>query len=51
MGTTWAPRTDFTYPTTDTGTGAEGSALFRDPEGLEHAVRDLRARALAAQSS
>jgi ribulose-phosphate 3-epimerase len=28
-----------------------GSALFRDPEGLEHAVRDLRARALAAQTS
>jgi ribulose-phosphate 3-epimerase len=27
-----------------------GSALFRDPEGLEHAVADLRARALAAQS-
>jgi ribulose-phosphate 3-epimerase len=26
-----------------------GSALFRDPEGLEHAVADLRARALAAQ--
>ena len=26
-----------------------GSALFRDPEGLEHAVHDLRARALAAQ--
>jgi ribulose-phosphate 3-epimerase len=28
-----------------------GSALFRDPEGLEHAVRDLRARAHAAQTS
>jgi ribulose-phosphate 3-epimerase len=28
-----------------------GSALFRDPEGLEHAVRDLRARALAAQTA
>jgi ribulose-phosphate 3-epimerase len=26
-----------------------GSALFRDPEGLEHAVADLRARAVAAQ--
>ncbi len=25
-----------------------GSALFRDPEGLEHAVDDLRARATAA---
>ncbi|MCU1454632.1 MAG: rpe [Acidimicrobiales bacterium] len=25
-----------------------GSALFRDPEGLEHAVRDLRSRAEAA---
>jgi ribulose-phosphate 3-epimerase len=25
-----------------------GSALFRDPEGLEHAVTDLRARAEAA---
>jgi len=25
-----------------------GSALFRDPEGLAHAVRDLRARAEAA---
>jgi ribulose-phosphate 3-epimerase len=25
-----------------------GSALFRDPEGLEHAVRDLRTRAEAA---
>ena len=27
-----------------------GSALFRDPEGLEHAVSDLRARAIAAQA-
>jgi ribulose-phosphate 3-epimerase len=27
-----------------------GSALFRDPEGLEHAVTDLRARAEAAQA-
>jgi len=27
-----------------------GSALFRDPEGLEHAVSDLRARAKAAQA-
>jgi ribulose-phosphate 3-epimerase len=26
-----------------------GSALFRDPDGLEHAVSDLRARAKAAQ--
>ncbi|HYF47294.1 MAG TPA: ribulose-phosphate 3-epimerase [Acidimicrobiales bacterium] len=26
-----------------------GSALFRDPEGLEHAVSDLRERALAAR--
>jgi ribulose-phosphate 3-epimerase len=26
-----------------------GSSLFRDPEGLEHAVTDLRARAEAAQ--
>jgi ribulose-phosphate 3-epimerase len=26
-----------------------GSALFRDPEGLEHAVSDLRARAVEAQ--
>ena len=26
-----------------------GSSLFRDPEGLEHAVTDLRARAHAAQ--
>ena len=25
-----------------------GSALYRDPEGLEHAVQDLRARAEAA---
>jgi ribulose-phosphate 3-epimerase len=25
-----------------------GSALYKDPEGLEHAVRDLRARATAA---
>jgi len=37
------------------GAGADvlvaGSALFRDPEGLEHAVSDLRARALAAQQS
>ena len=35
------------------GAGADvlvaGSALFRDPEGLEHAVSDLRARAVAAQ--
>jgi len=34
------------------GAGADvlvaGSALFRDPEGLEHAVSDLRARAVAA---
>lgn len=28
-----------------------GSALYRDPEGLGHAVADLRARALAAQSA
>lgn len=27
-----------------------GSALYRDPEGLEHAVSDLRARAEAARS-
>jgi ribulose-phosphate 3-epimerase len=27
-----------------------GSALYRDPEGLEHAVTDLRARAEAARS-
>jgi len=27
-----------------------GSALFRDPEGLEHAVADLRTRAEAAQA-
>lgn len=26
-----------------------GTALFRDPEGLEHAVRDLRQRALSAR--
>ena len=26
-----------------------GSALYRDPEGLEHAVADLRARAEAAR--
>ena len=26
-----------------------GSALFRDPEGLEHAVADLRSRAEAAR--
>ena len=26
-----------------------GSALFRDPEGLEHAVNELRALAAAAQ--
>jgi ribulose-phosphate 3-epimerase len=26
-----------------------GSALFRDPEGLEHAVTELRAKAEAAQ--
>src|SRR4029453_12225574 len=26
-----------------------GSALFRDPEGLEHAVTDLRSRAEAAR--
>jgi ribulose-phosphate 3-epimerase len=26
-----------------------GSALYKDPEGLEHAVRDLRARAEAAR--
>lgn len=43
-------------PATVTGAaaaGAEvlvaGSALFRDPEGLEHAVTDLRARAEAAR--
>ena len=28
-----------------------GTALFRDPEGLEHAVTDLRARATAAWSA
>jgi ribulose-phosphate 3-epimerase len=28
-----------------------GSALYRDPLGLEHAVKDLRARALAATGS
>jgi ribulose-phosphate 3-epimerase len=28
-----------------------GSALYRDPDGLEHAVKDLRARAEAAASS
>jgi ribulose-phosphate 3-epimerase len=28
-----------------------GSALFRDPEGLEHAVSDLRSRAVAAQAA
>jgi ribulose-phosphate 3-epimerase len=27
-----------------------GSALYRDPEGLAHAVADLRSRAEAAQS-
>ena len=27
-----------------------GSALYRDPLGLEHAVEDLRARAIAAES-
>ena len=37
------------------GAGADvlvaGSALFRDPEGLEHAVSDLRARAVAAHQA
>ena len=28
-----------------------GSALFRDPEGLAHAVSDLRARGVAAQQA
>jgi hypothetical protein len=28
-----------------------GSALYRDPDGLEHAVKDLRARAEAAATS
>ncbi len=28
-----------------------GSALFRDPEGLTHAVTDLRQRAEAARSA
>ena len=28
-----------------------GSALFRDPAGLEHAVSDLRSRATAAQAA
>ncbi|MBW8826913.1 MAG: ribulose-phosphate 3-epimerase [Acidobacteria bacterium] len=43
-------------PTTVAGAAAAGanilvagSALFRDPEGLEHAVSDLRARADAAR--
>jgi ribulose-phosphate 3-epimerase len=27
-----------------------GSALYRDPEGLAHAVEDLRKRAEAAQT-
>jgi ribulose-phosphate 3-epimerase len=42
-------------PTTIAGAAAAGaniliagSALYRDPEGLEHAVSDLRARAQAA---
>jgi ribulose-phosphate 3-epimerase len=42
-------------PTTIAGAAAAGanvliagSALYRDPEGLEHAVADLRARAHAA---
>ena len=37
------------------GAGADvlvaGSALFRDPDGLEHAVTDLRARATAAHQA
>ncbi len=28
-----------------------GSAIFRDPEGLEHGISDLRARAVAAQQA
>jgi ribulose-phosphate 3-epimerase len=28
-----------------------GSALYKDPEGLEHAVADLRSRAEAARSA
>ncbi len=45
-------------PTTIQGAAAAGanvlvagSALYRDPDGLEHAVTDLRARAGAARSS
>lgn len=35
VGTSWAPDPAFKYPTEDTGTGAEGSALFKAFEGLK----------------
>ncbi|MBI5852902.1 MAG: hypothetical protein HZB39_17975 [Planctomycetes bacterium] len=35
LGSSWAPDSKFKYPTTDTGTGAEGSALFKAYEQLK----------------
>lgn len=35
LGTSWNPDPSFTYPTTDSGTGAEGTALFKAYEGLK----------------
>ncbi|MCB9918967.1 MAG: CAP domain-containing protein [Planctomycetes bacterium] len=35
MGTTWAPKGGFDYPRTDTGTSADGSALFKAYEALK----------------
>jgi hypothetical protein len=34
VGSSWAPRSDFTYPTEDTGSGAEAQKLFKDYEKL-----------------
>src|SRR5262245_4161138 len=35
LGTTWAQDPKFTYPTEDTGSGAEGQALFKAYEALQ----------------
>ena len=45
-----APDTIAAATTSGANVFVAGSALFRDPAGLEHAVSDLRARAPAAQA-
>ncbi len=46
-----APNTIAAATTAGANVFVAGSALFRDPEGLAHAVSDLRARAEAAQQA